>query len=196
MFEKTVDLETNPLFSWYRTLPIHEIHGAIWVLGWYSHKTLQRNNKMYHSVNHSYELDIFLSYAHLILCICESLTKGWSFLQALRSCDSLLKAIPDMTQQRHPAARKTHHQTCRRCIRKDRNTHYRSAYMNIMSKDTSHEVLCWTTFHFVSATTLQHSSPSLASYALAVNNYSRWLTLNKCFKMPFQAIPNGFSQWF
>lgn len=44
-----------------------------------------------------------------LMYIWVSLTKGWSFLQALRSCDSLLKAIPDMTQQRHPADRKKHY---------------------------------------------------------------------------------------
>jgi len=57
-----VDLETNPLFPWYRTLPIHEIHGAIWVLGWYSHKTLQRNNKRYHNSKYSSEFYIFFKF--------------------------------------------------------------------------------------------------------------------------------------
>lgn len=37
-----------------------------------------------------------------------ALTNGWSFLQALRSCDSLLRAIPDITAHQRLPVEKQH----------------------------------------------------------------------------------------
>lgn len=100
------------------TFPIHQVHGSIRIFSRHSNKTLcGLHETKTHQEKPSLGLLTCIA-AHLSyempkrgwLCIGMWLTKGWSFLQALRSWDSLLSAMPDIAaHQRLPVEYKQKH---------------------------------------------------------------------------------------
>lgn len=103
-----------PFLSWNGALPVHEVHCAVGVFCWDSHKTLGENHHTAYQprclilptqgtslwpTTHPHRGN-GPGLAGLVCCATRRnkafLTNGWSFLQAFLSWASLLRAIPDI----------------------------------------------------------------------------------------------------
>lgn len=104
---------TYSFLPWDGTLPIHQVHGPIWILSGNSNKSLWFTWHAKHQlptrvwfVLETLTTVSFKKHWTWSCCRWQMLTKGWSFLQALRSWDSLLRAMPDIAAHQRPPVEK------------------------------------------------------------------------------------------